>query len=993
MIGSANLPLQKPEDAPQSDVAAPATQSEPSLERSTRNNTGAEAASSPVPRVIQQHVSTRSPSPVSLGAARSSSTSSAPPTEAADKSTQSQSQSQSQSQPQNQSPSKSSSQNKGPAEAFSSHLSAPNQESGQNTLSIDPRVTTQQSHVEQAAQEVSFQQPPTQQRPTLDFVQSPAEEPTTSSLRFDTQIPPTHQASAQHRLTQVVSIPSSPIASLPSNLPDTIGGSAPSPFKSISDLEPSRQKTPSSNMTPELNPDGTPKRETMASKIKAMRAANKARREAEAREEAERAAPARAVPTTPVPSRVAAPVLDMRSPKPASAVPARLMSPAVTDREARSPSTVPPVEIIPEETPEQSSRSERYETLLPGQGPQINTETSRPYVSQDLTMFDAFNDTEPDDNQHLVSLEFEVLQRDHYKCAFDDHKNTIESFTLNGVLPADSDLAQQARDLIVQLHCIVNHLDLNNPDTSTSSQMPTALQAEWDMSMSSKFRFLRSLLDAARRDNLHVALLVDPGRLASMLQGFLQGINIMYNVINGRDNVINQKSTATILLTSVESIDMSSLDMDMIAVIDGSMHKDIITRTQKMLSRDTLVPTISLVIPHSIEHAEHCLPPSMPEAERLHVLISTATGERLNAGWQSSGTDTDFDRKASDIISWTLNPAAADWPFYGLPSLQLIEGLSQSSDEELMVDSGSNKRPLQDDNEVSTLAKRARVDEPLPLTINPADMHLAPGTAPTNSHISDSVAASQHAITLQELNRAQAQVREHVQAMEAQQYSCEEQRTEMVQAQKERNEALQREEKLNVSNIDLRAKNVSLRDEVLDLKKQLEAANAALLDHAVPERAELEKSKAEARAAVAEREKEAKRAKGFEDSLEYMRSQFQDRSQQTSMLATSNEEYEKRIAELEVKASGEQARLKSINNDTLVKKYDSTIKQLRTVVAEREGTMQRMSEELTRLREPRGRVGTRASSIPRSPRAGTREPVSRQGSPSVQRPHPLRKEN
>jgi hypothetical protein len=198
MIGSANLPLQKPEDAPQSDVAAPATQSEPSLERSTRNNTGAEAAaSSPVPQGIQQHVSTRSPSPVSLGAARSSSTSSAPPTEAADKSTQSQSQSQ----PQNQSPSKSSSQNKGPVETFSSHLSAPNQESGQNTLSVDPRVTTQQSHVEQAAQEVSFQQPPTQQRPTLDFVQSSAEEPTTSSLRFDTQIPP-----AQHVLTQGVSI-------------------------------------------------------------------------------------------------------------------------------------------------------------------------------------------------------------------------------------------------------------------------------------------------------------------------------------------------------------------------------------------------------------------------------------------------------------------------------------------------------------------------------------------------------------------------------------------------------------------------------------------------------------------------------------------------------------------------------------------------------------------------------------------------------------------
>ncbi|KAI4845732.1 hypothetical protein E4T44_05459, partial [Aureobasidium sp. EXF-8845] len=333
---------QKPEDAPQSDVAAPATQSEPSLEQSTRNNTAVEAASSPVHQGIQQHVSTRSPSPVSLGAARSTSTSSAPPTEAVDKSTQSQSQ------PQDQPPSKSPSQNKLPVVQSLSDQSARNQNPDQNTVSVQPQATIQQSHVEQAAQEVSFQQPPTQQRPTLDFVQSSAEEVTTSSLRFDTQIPPTHV------LTQGVSSLSSPFASLPSNLPNTIGVSAPSPIKSLSDSEPSRQNTPATNMTPELNPDGTPKRESVKVKLARMRAANQARRDAE-KKEAEQVAAAPPVTSTPIASRIAAPVLDMHSPKPASAVPARLMSPAITEREARSPSTVPPVEIIPEETPEQNA--------------------------------------------------------------------------------------------------------------------------------------------------------------------------------------------------------------------------------------------------------------------------------------------------------------------------------------------------------------------------------------------------------------------------------------------------------------------------------------------------------------------------------------------------------------------------------------------------------------------------------------------------------------
>lgn len=990
MIGSANLPLQTPEDAPQSDVGAPAT--EPSLELSTGNKIATEAASSPVVQGIAEHVSTRSPSPASLGAVRSSSTSSAPPTEAADKSTQSQSQSETN----HQSPTKPQAQDEAPSNTHSP--SAPNQEPDQNNLSVQTQATNQPSHVEQAAQQTSFQvqQPPIQQIPPFEFAQSSAEEITTSPLAFNTQIQPAHQAPAQPESVQEVSFQSSPIASPPSNLPNTIGASAPSPIKSLSDPELSGVHTPKRAMTPDTypdtHPDGTPM--TVRERVLASRTAIKGRRVFENQAESEKSA--LAATSTPA-SRVAAPAVDMQSPKPASAVPARLMSPAVTDREARSPSTVPPVEIIPEETPEEYSRSERYETLLPGQGPQINAETSRPYVSQDLTMHDASVDTDPDNNQHLVSLDFGVSQKDHYKCAFETYKAMIEDFTLHRVWPADSELAQQAREFVVQLHYIVNHLDLNNPGTSSASQTSQSLQAEWDMTMSSKFRFLKSLLDAAKRQNLHIALLVDPGRLAAILQNFLQGISIMYNVIDGQNNVTNPQSTATILLTSVENTYTSSLDIDMIVALDGSMSGGIITRTQKMLSHDTLVPTISLVIPLSIEHVERCLPSTLSEAERLHVLISTVTNERLAAGWQSGGTDTDFERKASDIISWVLNPGEADWPFYGLPDLQLVEALSSQpgSEDELMTNNNgtSNKRTL--DIEQAPSAKRVRVDESLPLTMNPADMHITPGTLPlSNSHVSDSVAASQHAATLQELQRVQAQLRELTQAMETLQYNHEEQRAQMVQAQKERNDALEREERLSTSNNDLRAKNLSLRDDVLGLKKQLETAKVALVDHAVPERAELEKSKAETLAVAVERDREAKRANSAEQSLAYISSQYQTCSNEITTLNATNAQLELSVAELEVKASGEQARLRELNNNTLIKKHSYTIKKLRHDLAEREGTMQRMSEELARLREPRGRVGTRASSIPRSPRAGTREPTSRQGSPSVQRgAHPLSKMN
>ncbi|CAD0100343.1 unnamed protein product [Aureobasidium mustum] len=944
---------QKPEDAPQSDGAATATQSEPSLELSTRNNIATEAASSPIAQALL-HLHHLRRLPINqLSRSRSHNPKliiNRPPDLRA--------------------------QNEAPSEALSPS-SARNQEPGQNTLTVQTQATNQKSHVEQAAQQTSFQiqQPSVQQLPLFEFAQSSAEEVTTSSLGFNTQIQPAHQAPAQQASTQPESaqevfIPSSPIASPPSNLPNTIGASAPSPIRSLSDPEFSGVRTPVSAMSPDTNPDGTPM--STKQKLLAGRARIRAKYGIVTEDEAEKSAPA--ATSTPVPSRVA---LDMHSPKPASAVPARLMSPAIAEREVRSPSTVPPVEIIPDETPEEYSRSERYETLLPGQGPQINSETSRPHVSQDLTMNDASIETGPDDNQHLT------------------YKVMIDNFTLHKIWPADSELAQQARDFIVQLHYIVNHIDLNNSGTSSASQMSQSLQADWDMTISTKFRFLKSLLDAAKRHNLHIALLVDPGRLASMLQSFLQGISIMYNVIDGQNNVANQNSTATILLTSVQSINVSPLEFDMIAVLDGSMSSTIIARTQKMLSRDTLVPTISLVIPLSIEHAERCLPSTLSEAERLHILISTATNERLAAGWQSGGTDTDFERKASDIISWVLNPGEADWPFYGLPELQLIEAVSNrfvSQDEHMIDRNGdSNKRHL--DNDEAPSAKRVRVEESLPLTINPADMHLTPGTLPvSNSHVSDSVTASQHATTLQDLHRAQAQIRELNQAMETLQYDSEEQRAQMVQAQKERNEALKREERLITTNNDLRAKSTSLRDEVLSLKNQLENARVALVNHTVPERVELEKSKAETLAALVERDSEAKRAKIIESDLAYLSGQYQSRSNENTTLTSANAELEQRIAELEVKASGEQARLRQMNNNAHAKQQSDTIKKLRQDLNEREGTMSRMSEELARLREPRGRVGTRANSAPRSPRAGTREPSSRQGSPSMPRPaHPLSK--
>jgi hypothetical protein len=715
-----------------------------------------------------------------------------------------------------------------------------------------------------------------------------------------------------------------------------------------------------------------------AEKMKKIRAdakaAGLARLEAlERAEEAEKLGLCAPSTVTAVPTVSAA--VELLSPRPASAVPARLMSPALMERENRSPSTVPPVQVIPDVSPEESSRSERYKTLLPGQEPKMNG-TSRAYIPQDTAMLDA---SSSDNNQHVVSLDFGSQQRDIYKTAFNNSKDMIYEFT-ERVWPETSTIAQKARDFIQQLHNHINHPDLDNKETYDQPPIEPSLQAAWDVTSSTKFQFLKHLLEAAKSHNLHIALLVAPGRLVAILQYFLQGIEILYNVIDGDNNVVNQHSTATVLLTTVDS-GFPSLELDMIVIIDGNMSTEIVTRTQKMLSPSqnvSLLPTVSLVVPDTVEHAQRCIPPTMSEADRLHVLISTATDKRESAGWLSGGSGKGLDKKVSDIIAWILNPDESDWPFYGLPALQLLEVFTSQSASQ---DDNNGKRQL-DAGAESPKTKKARLDESISLTINPADMHILPDQL-SNSHVSESVPVSQHAVTLNELENARLRVEEHVVALETRQFEFEEQRIKLTDAMAERSQVQQTITRDHERILDLQAKNVSYRDEVLELKKQLAAMHNSLINHSIPERAELEASRAETLVALADKEKEAKRAKTLDEQCEYLRDQYQTLSNHASSLSTSNAEKDKLIAELQIKASGEQARLRTIHLDEHSKRLQEDKRKLTAVVKQRELVITRMTEENARLREVgRDRVGTRASSVPRTPR-------SRPGSPAPPRRHPL----
>lgn len=165
-----------------------------------------------------------------------------------------------------------------------------------------------------------------------------------------------------------------------------------------------------------------------------------------------------------------------------------------------------------------------------------------------------------------------------------------------------------------------------------------------------------------------------------------------------------------------------------------------------------------------------------------------------------------------------------------------------------------------------------------------------------------------------------------------------------------------------------------LKEERKGLKAELEEARNALKGSVVPEIAELEKAKEEARAAVQERDSLQKKIASLKQDFEFTRQQYQQASTAAAESSNRNTELEAENVELRKKASGEATRAKEITVKNAHVIHEKRIQQLEAMLEER--------DELLRKRD-RGRgVQTRSGSVqPRSPRPGNSRAGSRAGSP------------
>lgn len=807
--------------------------------------------------------------------------------------------------------------------------------------------------------------------------------------------------------------PSGPSSQIRSSSP--IG---PGPQRSLSTFPfiegvPSRPTTPSSPLRPSSQSPGMegsqPSRTSAKEKLRALREKHRSKRQNDGH--LDRSVTPTSVPLPPAvetspPKFSIPPHVTADAPLPN---PARLASPLLRAQDgARSPSVVPAMEALPEITMEEMNTSERYPTLLPQASVAEDSESQRngSLTGRVTPLQQPVREENPETaSAHSIPIVLMGHQRDQYPQMVYYHQDLIQQI-LKTRDPEDL-LIAKANTFVQRMHSIAVHPDLDNAETFTQYDVEPQQQASWDVSCSAKFRFLAQLLDALRGEDIHIVIALQHSRLTDILRTFLRGINVSF-VMADRPSVPRHAGSGALQVTifneNGEGTDIAKPDL--VVALDNSFHhEDSVIRSLRRLG-ETWCPFASLVVPHSVEHIERQLSSDLNDRARLRALVSGINQFKGEAGRAEKG-QLNPTESANALAAYLKDESQSkSWPLVGLRALDNLDSQTESEIEPLesmASPAGGAKRQRAGSDEVheDDLNKRVRI-EPfasdaaviMPTTVNPLDVEL--------THISDSVekltqpsgeggpedsARTDIEKQLQRLlQEALDRNEELTSALSDLQYRHEDARTDLMRIASERDQAAATALSLDTRVMDGANRESALRTERSELKKQLEEANVRLLTHPNPERAEMESLRQALALANNEKAVMTKRLEQARKDSDFFRSQYQDASTAAQREVVANAELRDQLETVTRRATGEQAKLRAMSYDARSKQLEDENKKLKAVLKDRELGLRFRDEEIAKLKEvSRGRMGTRGTSVPRSPRLASPMGAgrSRPGSPAV----------
>ncbi|KAF2773983.1 hypothetical protein EJ03DRAFT_73542 [Teratosphaeria nubilosa] len=681
--------------------------------------------------------------------------------------------------------------------------------------------------------------------------------------------------------------------------------------------------------------------------------------------------------------------------------PPRLVSKLVAEeQDRRSPSAVPAMEPVLEFSQEEQNTSERYPTLFPRNEMKGALQRTRSTAEGATLSRQQSRAQSAVQAIHVVPIGLIGQQRDEsYSIpSYRAEKKLLDRFS--STADPDTKLVAAIEAIVQRLKNVAMHMDLQNDEAATQYDVAPASQVSWDLSCSGKFRFLQALLDELRDQTVHVAIVVRPGRIMGILATFLRSISVPHRrlpeVATSSIQSEAQGLMITLVSTEDEVGDTQPSPADMLIAFEPTVDDECLPIRALMQKGIRSPVRITLVPPCTIEHVEQSISPALAPLTRLRTLISGVRQYQTHAGRLDIG-QVSAEVAAKRIAEYLVADERGEWPIEDLEPLENLDSQTESDIEPPQsVDTGSNhnKRSIALSEPAGASPdpqKRQRLEGndmdqtlELPTTINPQNLEVThisdfiAASTQSNAQLADEDSAEDRPLTHAEkrlqamLKDAQSRLAEHVRALGELQYRYEEQRAELVTMTGKRNEQALMAQTATGRMTDSMNNGSKLKAERTELMRQLDEANAKLLDHSVPERREFEALRLRTEQVEKEKRLLEEKLRTAEENIEYFRTAYQDSSQSAQNLASQNTELDNEVAVLRNKATGEQAKLRQLGYDEQTRLLRSENKKLKATLKTFEAANKFKDEEIARLKEVgRGRIGTRGSSIPRTPRLGS----------------------
>ncbi|WPH03774.1 Hypothetical protein R9X50_00665700 [Acrodontium crateriforme] len=706
----------------------------------------------------------------------------------------------------------------------------------------------------------------------------------------------------------------------------------------------------------------------------------------------------------------------------------------ITQESRRSPSVVPAQDPPRQITLEEMNQTTRYETLVPQAQEPDSSSRQRNGSLMGTSTLESQQSQRADDVCEERCATFQTIsiplfghQRDQYFQRIVYKKSLIQSF-----LNEDSQTPEamsEVENFVQQMYDVALHPDLVNAETFTQLTIDPMQQAAWDVQCSAKFRFLKHIFDYLKGHAVHVALVVPAGNLVCLLETFLLGtVKPVMSASNSKAPDTNTLDVTVIAMDNAKAYDGGPADL--VIGLDHNCTRSFAIPEALLRRNGKRTRLVSLVVPNSIEHIDLSVSTNLSKIARLRAVINAMQDLKKHTGKADASDDSDSNSTtlcttAQQIANFlTHEESEVGWAVPTLSPLQELDSQTESETsngtqgEEQGPTPGarSKKRSLNQDDQVPDSHKKTRFQDvaaaaettsELPHTVNLQEIEIShisdstPKEAVMQNGFYDDSMVERHGELVQYAHR---RIRELEEALADVQFRFEEQRETVVKASAERDSALLTAQKAVKKSADQFESLVKARTERNELRQQLDEANASLLSHAIPERAEFEALRQELVQARAEKDKAEARLKSVRGDLDYAQQMYQTSSNGAKEVSDRNRELESEVIAARSRLGADVAKLRQMGYDAQTKNMREENRRLKLQLRDREAGLKLRDEEIARLKEAsRGRMGTRVNSLPRTPRLGSpmkfepsaRGRGSRQQSPAngdaKHRGHPLRR--